>query len=120
MRDRHWGLVVMDHYTRRIVAFGRHAGGVDGRALCCMFNHAIRGHSVPKPLSSDNDPLYRFYQWQATLRVLRVTEATSVPYVPMSPPFVERLIGTLRRECATHRFSVDNGTQVIHCVNIHM
>ena len=31
--------------------------------------------------------------------VLRVTEVKSVPYVPMSHPFVERLIGTLRREC---------------------
>ncbi len=38
----HWVLVVMDQYTRRIVGFGIHAGVVDGRALCCMFNHAIR------------------------------------------------------------------------------
>ena len=95
----HWVLVVMDQYTRRIVGFGIHAGVVDGRALCCMFNHAIRGHSTPTHLSSDNDPLYRFHQWHANLRVLRVTEVKSVPYVPMSHPFVERLIGTLRREC---------------------
>ncbi len=95
----HWVLVVMDQCTRRIVGFGIHAGIVDGRALCCMFNHAIRGHATPKYLSSDNDPLYRFYQWQANLRVLCVTEVKSVPYVPMSHPFVERLIGTLRREC---------------------
>ena len=59
----HWVLVVMDHYTRRIVGFGIHAGTVDGRALCRMFNHAIRGLSRPKRLSSDNDPLYRFHQW---------------------------------------------------------
>ena len=78
----HWVLVVMDQYTRRIVGFGIHAGVVDGRALCCMFNHAIRGHSTPTHLSSDNDPLYRFHQWHANLRVLRVTEVKSVPYVP--------------------------------------
>ena len=95
----HWVLVVMDQYTRRIVGFGIHAGVVDGRALCGMFNHAIRGQSSPKRLSSDNDPLYRFHQWRANLRVLRVAEVKSVPYVPMSHPFVERLIGTLRREC---------------------
>ena len=52
----HWVLVVMDQYTRRIVGFGIHAGTVDGRALCRMFNHAIRGLSRPKRLSSDNDP----------------------------------------------------------------
>ena len=52
-----------------------------------------------KRLSSDHDPLYRFHQWRANLRVLQVTEVKSVPYVPLSHPFVERLIGTLRREC---------------------
>ena len=89
----------MDQCTRRIVGFGVHAGIVDGSALCRMFSHAIRGLSSPKRLSSDNDPLYRFHQWHANLRVLRVTEVKSVPYVPLSHPFVERLIGTLRREC---------------------
>ncbi len=95
----HWVLVVMDHYTRRIVGCGIQAGTVDGRALCRMFNHAIRGLSRPTRLSSDHDPLYRFHQWRANLRVLQVTEVKSVPYVPLSHPFVERLIGTLRREC---------------------
>ena len=96
----HWILVVMDQYTRRIIGFGLHAGTVDGIALCRMFNHAIRGHrSIPKYLSSDNDPLYRFHQWQANLRILDVAEIKTVPYVPLSHPFVERLIGTLRREC---------------------
>src|SRR5262249_8187840 len=33
------------------------------------------------------------------LRVLGVTEIKTVPYVPLSHPFVERLIGTIRREC---------------------
>ena len=70
-------LLVAD--TRRIVGFGIHAGTVDGRALCRMFNHAIRGLSRPKRLSSDHDPLYRFHQWRANLRVLQVTEVKSVP-----------------------------------------
>src|SRR5437588_3409814 len=71
----HWVLVVMDQYTRRIMGFGVHAGAVDGVALCRMFNHAIRGqYWLPKYLSSDNDPLYRFHQWQANLRILEVTE----------------------------------------------
>jgi len=47
---------------------------------------AIRGQSSPKYLSSDNDPLYWFHQWHANLRVLRVTEVKSVPYVPLSHP----------------------------------
>jgi transposase InsO family protein len=95
----HWILVVMDQYTRRIIGFGVHAGTVDGIALCRMFNRAIRGQqSMPKYLSSDHDPLYRFGQWQANLRILDVAEIKTVPYVPLSHPFVERLIGTIRRE----------------------
>jgi len=72
----HWILVVMDHYTRRIIGFGIHRGMVDGVALCRMFNHAIRRQHPPKYLSSDHDPLYRFHQWQANLRVLGAIEAT--------------------------------------------
>lgn len=95
----HWVLVVMDQFTRRIIGFGVHAGDVDGIALCCMFNKAISKRGLPQYLSSDNDPLFQFHRWKANLRVLDVEEIKSVPYVPTSHPFVERLIGTVRREC---------------------
>jgi hypothetical protein len=88
----------MHQFTRRIIGFGVHSGIVDGVALCRMFRRAIRGHSLPKYLSSDHDPLYRFHQWEANLRVLEITEIKTAPYVPLSHPFVERLIGTVRRE----------------------
>jgi putative transposase len=94
----HWVLVVMDQFSRRIVGFGVNRGIVDGATLCRMFQRAIRCHGLPKYLSSDHDPLYRFQQWQANLRVLGVTEIKTLPYVPLSHPFVERLIGTIRRE----------------------
>ena len=102
MRRTYWVLVVMDQFTRRIIGFGVHRGIVDGVALCRMFQRAIRGHSLPKYLSSDHDPLYRFHQWKANLRVLEVTEIKTVPYVPLSHPFIERLIGTIRREYLDH------------------
>jgi putative transposase len=95
----YWVLVVMDQFTRRIVGFGVRCGNLDGPALCRTFQQGIRRQPLPKYLSTDNDPLYRFHQWQANLRVLDVTEIKTVPCVPFSHPFVERLIGTLRREC---------------------
>ena len=95
----YWVLVVMDHWTRRIVGFGVHRGAVDGVALCRMFNHASCGQSLSTYLSAEHDPLYRFHQWQANLRILNVREIKTVPYVPRSHPVVERLIGTVRREC---------------------
>jgi len=95
----YWVLVVMDQFTRRIVGVAVHRGVVDGLALCRMFNRAIHAQTLPKHLSSDHDPLYRFHLWQANLRVLEMEEIKTVPYVPLSHPFVERLIGTIRREC---------------------
>jgi len=56
------------------------------------------------PLSTDHDPLFRFHRWLANLRVLEIEEIKSVPYAPMSHPFVERLIGTIRRECLDRIF----------------
>jgi putative transposase len=91
-------LIVMDHYNRRVIGFGIHQGDVDGIAPCRMFNHAISGTDPPRYLSSDNDPLFRFHRWKANLRILDVAEIKSVPYVPMSHPIIERVIGTMRRE----------------------
>jgi hypothetical protein len=46
--------------------------------------------------------LFTFHRWQANLRVLGVEEIKTVPYLPISHPFVERLIGTIRREYLDH------------------
>jgi len=94
----HWAMVVMDQFSRRIIGFAVHAGVVDGPAVCRMFNSIIGGSQSPRYLSSDNDPLFLLGQWNANLRILEVTEVKTVPYVPLSHPFVERLIGTIRRE----------------------
>ncbi len=94
----HWVLIVMDQFTLRMIGFGIHAGAVDGVSLCCMFNKIISEKGIPQQLSSDNDPLFRYHQWQANLRILNIEEIKSVPYTPTSHPFIERLIGTIRRE----------------------
>jgi len=100
----HWVMVVMDQYTRRIIGFAVHAGNVDGPALCRMFSDATFEKGWPKYISSDNDPLFQYHRWKANLRVLDIEEIKSVPHVPMSHPFVERLIGSIRRELLDHTF----------------
>jgi putative transposase len=94
----HWVLLVMDQYTRRIVGVGIHAGTLEGVAVCRMFNAAIGGSLTPRFLSTDHDPLFEFHRWRANLQVLEIEEIKTVPYTPISHPFVERLIGTIRRE----------------------
>ena len=100
----HWVMVVMDQYTRRIIGFGVHSGNVDGQALCRMFNEATSRKGWPKYLSSDNDSLFQYHRWKANLRVLEIDEIKSLPHVPMSHPFVERLIGSVRRELLDNTF----------------
>jgi len=89
----HGSILAPDHRVRRPCRHGRWC-------RTRLFNPAIRWQlEMPKYLCTDHDPLYRLHQWLANLRVLDVTEIKTVPYVPLSHPFVERLIGTLRREC---------------------
>jgi putative transposase len=98
----YWVLVVMDQFTRRLVGFGVHCGTVMGTDVCRMFNSAIQGHGAPRRLSTDHDPLFEAHRWTANLRVLEIDEIKTVPHVPLSHPFVERLVGTMRREFLDH------------------
>jgi len=88
----------MDVFTRRLIGFGVERANIDGISVCRMFNPAVAGQSLPTYVSTDHDPLFRFHRWLANLRVLEIEEIKSLPYVPVSHPFVERLIGTIRRE----------------------
>ena len=112
----HWVLPVMDVFTRRIIGFGVERAYVDGIFVCRMFNHAIAGKPLPRHLSTDHDPLFRFHRWLANLRVLEIDEIKSVPYVPVSHPSVERLIGTVRREYLDRAFfwSAGDLTRKLH------
>jgi transposase InsO family protein len=94
----YWVLVVMDQFTRRLVGFGVDCGAVTGADICRLFNAAIHGQRVPRHLSTDHDPVFEAHRWLANLRILEIDEIKTVPHVPLAHPFVERLIGTMRRE----------------------
>ena len=94
----YWVLVVMDQFTRRLVGIGVHGGAATAADICRMFNAAIHAQGPPRHLSTDHDPLFEAHSWTANLRILEIDEIKTVPYVPLSHPFVERLIGTIRRE----------------------
>ena len=104
MLRSHWVLVALDLITRCIVGFGITREFVDGISVCRMFNDAIFGQPLPKRVSTDHDPLFRFHRWLAHLRVLEIEQVKTVPYVPVSHPYVERLIGTIRREFLDRTF----------------
>ena len=41
-------------------------------------------------------------RWRANLRIIEIDEIKSVPGTPTSHPFIERVIGTTRREYTDH------------------
>jgi putative transposase len=45
---------------------------------------------------------FEAHRWMANLRILEIDEIKTVPRVPWSHPFVERVIGTVRREFLDH------------------
>ena len=95
----YWIMVVMDQFTRKIIGFSVKYGDLDGGSVCWMFNQIAKGKSWPKYLSSDNDPLFTYVVWLANLEHhYGISEIKTVPGCPWSHPFVERLIGSTRRE----------------------
>jgi putative transposase len=42
--------------------------------------------------------VFEAHRWTANPRILEIDEIKTVPHVPLSHPFVERLVGTMRRE----------------------
>ncbi len=69
-----------------------------------MFGHAFADLPRPKHVSTDHGPLFRFHRWLANLWVLDTEEIKLVPYAPVSHPFVERSIGTIRCEVLNQMF----------------
>jgi len=88
----------MDVWSRRIIGFSVNQGPVDGPATCRMFNQIISKNILPLYISTDHDPLFQFHRWKANLRILEIEEVKSISFTPVSHPYVERLIGTVRRE----------------------
>ncbi len=95
-------MVVIDQFKRRIIGFAVQAGDCEGVDYCRMFNKIISAKPLPRYLSSDNDPLFLFHRWKANLRIVEIDELKSVPGTPTSHPFIERVIGTTRREYLEH------------------
>lgn len=99
----HWVMVTMDQFSRKIIGIRVTKGSVTGANLCYMFNQIVsESCAKPKRLSHDNDPLFHYHQWLVNLDMLEIDSVRSIPYTPTSHPFVERLIGTIRREFTDH------------------
>ena len=95
----YWVLIVMDQCTRRLVGFGVQCGVLTGAT--CVGVQRRDPVASKDPASPQHGIMIHYFEahrWPANLRILEIDEIKTVPHVPLSHPYVERLIGTIRRE----------------------
>ena len=99
----HTLIAILDQFSRRIIDFAVHTEDPCGVEICFMLNPIIKGKpELPKYLSPDNDPLFKYHRWWANLHILEIGEIKSMPYTPEFHPFIERVFCSLRNEFLDH------------------
>ncbi len=93
-------LIVLRHDRRRIVHFGVTAHPRVSWAAQ-QLREAFPWDNAPRELIRDRDGAYGVSS-QATTTVLGIEEVVIAPRSPWQNPFVQRLIGSIRRECQDH------------------
>jgi len=93
-------LVVLAHHRRRIVQFNvtEHP---TAHWTAQQIVDAFPNDSAPSYLLRDRDQVYG-EQFRRRVKGLDIEEVLTTPHSPWQNPFVERLIGSVRRECLDH------------------
>ncbi|MFK7827865.1 MAG: transposase [Oligoflexales bacterium] len=95
----YWVMIVTDQFSREIVGIRTLGKVIQGSRVCHSFNNLISEIGrQPKYLSTDNDPVFNFHLWQINIEMMNIEQVNSIPGVPTSHPFIERCIGSTRRE----------------------
>jgi putative transposase len=92
--------VVLRHDRRRVVHFNA-TQHPTSQWVSQQLREAFPFDQAPRYLIRDRDSIYGL-EAQDTIRNLGIEEVLIAPQSPWQNPFVERLIGTLRRECLDH------------------
>jgi putative transposase len=93
-------LVVISHQRRRVVHFNvtEHPTAI---WTAQQMVEAFPEDTAPRYLLRDRDKIYG-YEFRQRIRALGIEEVLSAPASPWQQPFVERLIGSVRRDCLDH------------------
>jgi len=93
-------IVVMSHFRRQILRFNVTAAP-SARWTAQQLREAFPFSSPPRYLLHDRDSIYGL-EFQHTAQALSIEELRIAPHSPWQSPYVERFIGSLRRECLDH------------------
>jgi len=92
--------VVLAHYRRRVIHFNVTAHPTS-EWTAQQIAEAFPWDTAPRYLLHDRDSVYGDV-FQRRVRGMTIHEVLTAPRSPWQSPYVERLIGSLRRECLDH------------------
>jgi putative transposase len=93
-------LIVLAHARRKVFHFNV-TENPTAQCTAQQIVEAFPWESAPKYLLRDRDAIYGG-AFQKRIRAMGIEQVLSAPRSPWQNPFVERLIGTLRRDCLDH------------------
>jgi len=99
--------VVLSHHRRRVVHFGvteHPTAWWTGQRMI----EAFPGDTAPRYLLRDRDKIYGC-DFRERIRGMGIEEVPTAPASPWQRPFVERLIGSIRRDCLNHVIVLGEG-----------
>jgi len=93
-------LVVLAHDRRRVVHFNVTEHPTAAWTAQQMIE-AFPEETAPRFLLEDRDQIYG-EEFRRRVAGMRIEEVMTAPHNPWQSPYVERLIGSIRRECLNH------------------
>jgi putative transposase len=95
-----FGFIVLHHERRQIVHFGVTANPTMAW-VAQQIREAFPWETTPRFLLRDRDAVYGV-EFRDRVLSMGIEEVITAPRSPWQNPYVERVIGTLRRECLDH------------------
>jgi putative transposase len=95
-----YAVIVLDHHRRRVVHFEVTQNPTQVW-LAQQITEAFPWDTAPRYLLRDRDTSYGL-RFQKRVRAMGIEEVLTAPRSPWQSPYVERIIGSIRRECLDH------------------
>jgi len=93
-------LVVLSHSRRKVVHFNV-SSNPTAEWTAQQVVEAFPWDTAPKDLMRDREAIYGVF-FRNRVKNSGIKEVTSAPQSPWQNPFIERIIGSIRRECTDH------------------
>ena len=95
-----YAVIVLSHHRRRVIHFEVTQNPTQAW-LARQITEAFPWDTAPRYLLRDRDRSYGIC-FQNRARAMRIEEVLTAPHSPWQNPYVERIVGSIRRDCLDH------------------